>query len=82
MGILQRELVAIFLLSIGSGLIHVQIVLFFVHGGPTVQKLVKYRVELPRHAVLQIRAMHWVLLHLSEDIALENIAKKAIMGFF
>ena len=53
------------------------VVLFFVHNaGIAIEDLIKYRVELPRHTIHKVCAMHWVLRHLAEGLTIENVAKK------
>ena len=62
-------------------LIHVNVVLFFVHGSAAIEQLIKYRIKLPGHSVLHVCAMYRVLLHLVENASLENVAKEALMSF-
>ena len=67
--------------DLALGHAHLHLVLFFIEQGAAVEELVKDVVELVGHPVLQVLAMHWVLLHLVEDMALENVAEEAVVGF-
>ena len=46
------------------------------------QKLIKDDIVLRGDAIVLISAVNRILLHLSEGVALENVAKELIMGFF
>ena len=47
-----------------------------------VDELIENCVELKWNAELKISAMHWILLHLTVHVALENVAEESIMSFF
>ena len=49
------------------------VVLFIHHASIAIEKLVENGIEFPGDSMLQVTAMQWVLLHLTEDSTLENV---------
>lgn len=62
--------------------IHLHLVLFFIHDvSVTLEELVKDVIVFLRYSVVLVRAVDRVLLHLSEGVALEDVAKELIVSF-
>ena len=63
-----------------EGHTHLHLVLFFIHQVVPVEELIEDVIELVGNSMLQVLAMHWVLLHLVENIALENVTEEAVVS--